>query len=143
MTPERLIQLLDRRKPDGTRFYPREDVLHFMPLLLLIGAPDSIGKLPPNLHNLMLEFSGKLNVPPGASGEVFRKAIDAHYAKNPINPQLIADFREVVNLEAKQGNDSLDTAPAADALRGFTEARHVPVPQRGGLWGDEGGEKKK
>jgi hypothetical protein len=142
VTPDRLVQLLDRRKPDGTPVYPREDVLHFLPLLLLTVAPESIGQLPPHLHEVMLDFSGKLAVPDGATAEMFRKAIDAHYAQNPVNPQLIVDLRDVAKLELEQGKDNLDTAPAGAALQSFTEARHVPIPGRGGLWGDGGDNKK-
>jgi hypothetical protein len=137
MTPERLVQLLDRRNSDGTPYYAREDVLHFLPLLLLIAAPKTLGNLPPHLNTIMLEFSGKLGVPAGATAQMFQKAIDAYYEKNPVNPTLLADFRDLVSLDSNQGTDKLETAPAAAALQSFTEARHVPVPQRGSLWDDE------
>jgi hypothetical protein len=142
VTPQRLVQLLDRRKPDGTAYYPREDVLHFLPLLLLIVAPDQISNLPPHFHNLMLDFSGKLGLAAGANAEAFQRAIDAYYKQHPVNPTLLADFRDVVKLDASDGRDKLDTARAATALHGFAKERHVPIPQRGSLWGEEGDEKK-
>jgi hypothetical protein len=142
MTPDRVVQLLDRRKPDGTPYYPREDVVHFLPLAMLLVPPDQISKLPDQLHNIMFDFLGKLGVPADANAETFEKAIDEYYRKHPVAPQLRADFSELVKLKARQGNDKLETGPVAAALQSFTEARHVPVPQHGGLWGDGDDEEK-
>jgi hypothetical protein len=142
MTPERLLELLNRCRPDGTPCYPREDVVHFLPLLMLLVAPDQVAKLPGQLHNIMFDFVDKLGLPAGATVETFEKAIDDYYRKNPIAPQLRAEFGELLKLKARPGNDTLETGPVAAALQSFTEARHIPVPQRGSLWAD-GDEKKK
>jgi hypothetical protein len=143
MSSDRVVQLLDRRKSDGTPYYAREDVLHFLPLVLLITAPKSLATLPPHLDKIMVDFSGKLGIAPGAGPEVIQKAIDAYYARKPVNPALAADFRDVLQVDVNRGADALDLAPAAAALHSFNQTRHVPIPQRGSLWGDDGGDSQK
>jgi hypothetical protein len=137
----RVVQLFERKKPDGSPLYRPEDVVHFLPLVVLMGAPDSLDQLPATLEQIMRDFSGKLGLPPKAGPDVIQKAIEAYYAKHPVDPQLANDFRELVRLVTDGAADKLDTARAAAALHTYQE-RHVPIPQKGNLWGSDEPEKK-
>lgn len=86
-----LLKIFERRRPDGRYYYNDKDVRHFLPVMALSSNVD-LSKHP-SLKKVMDELLAKLGLTDNINTAIVGKAIKDYYAKNPVNPELLAEYR--------------------------------------------------
>lgn len=103
----RLVSLFEKTNADGTLCFSKQDVLELLPLLLLSATKTvSMDDLPESVLAIIGEFAHRAGVPRGASRDEAKTAVDASYKAHPINPELLAAFKDLVREEFSGAVDS-------------------------------------
>ena len=105
-----LLAILDRRNPDGTFYYPTEDLYDFLPVMLLSYGLDE-RSLSGQLQVLVGSFATRAGVLPGMSKAQAEAAIKAYLAEHPLNSELTFEFERGSREElASRGHDEIARA---------------------------------
>ncbi|MCC7381142.1 MAG: hypothetical protein IT384_04895 [Deltaproteobacteria bacterium] len=93
-----LLPILERKREDGSLYYSNEDVAAFLPVMLLtLGLPEEA--LPPRIAQVVVDFAAAAGVTPGMSKADAQARMQAYVAKNPLNPELVFEFRRGLREE--------------------------------------------
>ena len=115
-----LLAIVDRKHPDGSFYYPTEELYDFLPVMLLSYGLDE-DLLTPQLQVLVGSFATRAGVQPGMSKARAEAVIQEYLAANPLNPELVFEFERGAREElAGRGHDEI--ARAFDKYL----ARHAP-----------------
>ena len=99
-----LLSIFERRDPDGTYHFSDGEVRHFVPLLVLVSGEALGDEMSVELRTLMGEFAQAAGLSAKSTAKQVQAAVDAHYAKFPVNPELLAAFKSVVREGALSGD---------------------------------------
>jgi len=127
-----LLAILERRRDDGSHYYPTEDLFDFLPAMLLSFGFDP-AVLTPRLEVLIGSFARRAGVEPNMSREQTQAAIRAHLEAHPLNRELVFEFTRGLREErVSRGNERVAAsfakflAQTDRKLEGFGDRKRPP-----------------
>jgi hypothetical protein len=109
----RLMAVFQSQGLDG-RVFSDAEIQHMLPLLILASANDP-ALMTPDMRRVLTEFAAKADIASGMTDKETQRAIERYYATKPVEPRLLAAFRQFMRNEARDraGAPGMNTAFAA------------------------------
>lgn len=92
---EQLLRLLEQRDEKGQRRFPIGDVKNLLALVMIRGRIP-VESMPPQVQGVMGELAMKVGVTANTPPSELAKLIEHYFAKNPLNPELMKEFRALL-----------------------------------------------
>src|SRR5688500_12138030 len=87
-----LCGIFAKQNEDGSVFYTNAEAFDAL-VFIVLQTGMKLSKLPPALDGVMTRFFDQLKITGDSTSDQIAKAINGHFEKNPVNPQLILDLK--------------------------------------------------
>jgi hypothetical protein len=132
-----ILAIFAQRNSDGTPRFPHSDIRAFIPAAVL--AADLNVKGLPALEDLMNEFALKIGCYDGMSRQSLQQALDTHFRRHPLNPELVRTVEAYCREKILAAQDPASVRPFQNllhmtrALTGASRGLAAPAPMGVGL----------
>lgn len=125
----RVQEIITSTHPDGSFKYTKEECRAFIVRCIIdLGLP-----FPRELEGVFERFLEQIGVQPTATEADVVKAIQDHFAENPLNPQLVAEMQALARSHGIEVRDDFERDAAAREavarVRGAGRAEQTRAPE--------------